>query len=158
MTAGCGSGGCCSPRGGGGDQCCQIGQHYFPTISSHSRIHARLVLGALFLEDLWGFFYTLSRFPSLAPPAKVLQLNLNSPSVLRLGLRYVSRFSPSKCCASDQREEGVAESYDVSARCLVCLQPARNVIPGQTLAIVYGRSRVALGKSNRFKLQTPAFK
>ena len=113
VTAGCGSGGCCSPRGGGGDQCCQIGQHYFPTISSHSRIYARLVLGALFLEDLWGFFYTLSRFPSLAPPAKVLQLNLNSPSVLRLGLRYVSRFSPSKCCASDQREEGVAESYDV---------------------------------------------
>ena len=39
------------------------------------------------------------------------------------------------------------------ARCLVCLQPAHNVIPGQTLAIgYYGRSRVALGRSNRFKL------
>ena len=45
------------------------------------------------------------------------------------------------------------------ARCLVCLQPARKVIPGQTLAIGYGRSRVALGRSNSFKLQqTPAFK
>jgi len=45
------------------------------------------------------------------------------------------------------------------AQCLVCLQPARNVIPGQTLAIGYGRSRVALGRSNSFKLQqTPAFK
>ena len=45
------------------------------------------------------------------------------------------------------------------AGCLVCLQPARNVIPSQTLAIGYGRSRVALGRSNSFKLQqTPAFK
>jgi hypothetical protein len=44
-------------------------------------------------------------------------------------------------------------------QCLVCLQPARNLIPGQTLAIGYGRSRVALGRSNSFKLQqTPAFK
>ena len=35
----------------------------------------------------------------------------------------------------------------------------RNVIPGQTLAIGYGRSRVALGRSNSFQLQqTPAFK
>ncbi|CAL8340592.1 unnamed protein product [Boreogadus saida] len=37
-------------------------------------------------------------------------------------------------------------------------EPVRNVIPGQTLAIGYGRSRVALGRSNSFKLQqTPAF-
>ena len=42
---------------------------------------------------------------------------------------------------------------------LVFLQPACNVIPGQTLAIGYGRSRVALGRSNSFKLQqTTAFK
>ena len=40
-----------------------------------------------------------------------------------------------------------------------CLQPARIVIPGQTLAIGYGKSRVALCRSNSFKLQqTPAFK
>ena len=45
------------------------------------------------------------------------------------------------------------------APCLVCLQLACNGIPGQTIAMGYGRSRVALGRSNRFKLQqTPAFK
>ena len=44
------------------------------------------------------------------------------------------------------------------AQCLVCLQLARNVIPGQMLAIGYVRSRVALGRSDSFKLQqTPAF-
>ena len=64
--------------------------------------------------------------------------------------------------------EGVAENNDVTvnlvdrhlhAQCLICLQPPRNVIPGQTLAIGYGGSRVALGRSISFKLQqTPAFK
>ena len=45
------------------------------------------------------------------------------------------------------------------ASCLVCLQNARNVIPGQILVIGYGSSRVALGRPNGFKLkQTPAFK
>ena len=46
------------------------------------------------------------------------------------------------------------------ARCLVCLQLVRNLIPGKTLTIGYGRSRwVTLGRSNSFKLQqTPAFK
>ena len=43
------------------------------------------------------------------------------------------------------------------AQCLVCLQLARNVIPGQMLAIGYSRSRVALGRSDSFQ-QTPAFK
>ena len=40
------------------------------------------------------------------------------------------------------------------AQCLVCLQPAHHVIPGQTLAIGYGRSRVALGRSNHLKTST----
>ena len=40
---------------------------------------------------------------------------------------------------------------------LVCLQPARNVIAGQIVTIGYGRFRVAMGRSNSFKLQqTPS--
>jgi hypothetical protein len=38
---------------------------------------------------------------------------LNLPSVLGLGLRYVSGISPSKFSASNQRTVGVAELNDV---------------------------------------------
>ena len=86
---------------------------------------------------------------SLAPPIYLL------PHIFRAS--FEARF-----LASNQRTKGAAENDDVTvssmesalvdghlhARCLVCLQSARNVIPGQTLTIGYGRSRVALGRSN----------
>ena len=72
--------------------------------------HKSPVVGNLEPVLKWNRFLI---FNSLGPPSYVLPLNLNFPSVLCLGLRYISRFSLPNVCGSNQRTEGVAKNDDV---------------------------------------------
>ena len=50
--------------------------------------------------EMLEFYFRVQQKASLAPPAYVLKLNLNFHSVLGLGLRYVTGFSPSTFSAN----------------------------------------------------------